>query len=162
MARSPRCVVPTAGYESGVLARLIAEHGAQTVVAVDISTPPTAHSAVGAAFRWTRYLPNVHVQGTSSVCLCRLGLPASSGRQVAFTTPECEGISPRNAYVDGCPECICSLKRRSARINNKLDAVRVTRLPKSILVRISRTFAYRPPGCTCSIRLCPGSPAPTA
>ena len=136
-------VVLDAGCGSGRLTRQIAEHGAETVIGVDII------DAVDGAFERSRHLPNVHVvQGNIFELPLRkrvFDLVWSNG--VIHHTPDARRAHEALAEMVK-PQGLLYVWVYAKRFNpfrftkDVLDFLRVTRLPEPVLLRISQVFAY--------------------
>jgi SAM-dependent methyltransferase/uncharacterized protein YbaR (Trm112 family) len=136
-------VVLDGGCGSGRLTRQIAEHGAKTVIGVDIL------DSVDGAFERSRDLPNVHiVQGNIFELPLRkrsFDLVWSNG--VIHHTPDARSAHAALAEMVR-PEGLMYVWVYAKRFNpfrftkDVLDLLRVTRLPEPILMRISKGFAH--------------------
>ena len=133
----------TAGAGPGRPTRQIAEHGAAAVVGVDIN------EAVDEAFAYTKDLPNVHILQANLFSLPfkkqRFDLVWSNG--VIHHTPDARGAhAALTEYVK--PGGLLYVWVYAKRFNpfrftkDVLDALRVTRLPEPILLRIATAFSY--------------------
>ncbi len=136
-------LVLDAGCGSGRLTRQIAEHGAQTVIGVDII------DAVDGAFDRSRDLPNVHiVQGNIfELPLRRRAFDLVWSNGVIHHTPDARGAHAALAEMV-TPGGMLYVWVYAKRFNpfrftkDVLDFVRVTRLPAPMLLRVARLFAY--------------------
>jgi SAM-dependent methyltransferase/uncharacterized protein YbaR (Trm112 family) len=136
-------VVLDAGCGSGRLTRQIAEHGATTVIGVDII------DAVDGAFELSRELPNVHiVQGNIfELPLRRRSFDLVWSNGVIHHTPDARGAHEALAQMVK-PEGLLYVWVYAKRFNpfrftkDVLDLLRVTRLPEPALLRVSQVFAY--------------------
>jgi SAM-dependent methyltransferase/uncharacterized protein YbaR (Trm112 family) len=136
-------VVLDAGCGSGRLTRQMAEHGADTVIGVDII------DAVDGAFERSRHLPSVHiVQGNIfELPLRRRAFDVVWSNGVIHHTPDARRAHAALAEMVK-PEGLLYVWVYAKRFNpfrftkDVLDFVRVTRLPEPVLLRISKLFAY--------------------
>jgi SAM-dependent methyltransferase/uncharacterized protein YbaR (Trm112 family) len=136
-------VVLDAGCGSGRLTGQIAEHGAKTVVGVDMI------EAVDGAFEATRHLPNVHiVQGNIfELPLRRKAFDLVWSNGVIHHTPDARGAHAALAEMVA-PGGLLYVWVYAKRFNpfrftkDVLDLLHVTSLPAPALLRISRIFAY--------------------
>jgi len=136
-------VVLDAGCGSGRMTRQISEHGAKTVIGVDII------DAVDGAFDRSRDLPNVHIVQANL-----FDLPF---RKRAFDLVWSNGVIHHTPDAQGAHRALAEMVRPhgllyvwvyAKRFNpfrftkDVLDAIRVTRLPEVALLRVARVFAY--------------------
>ena len=132
-----------AGCGSGRLTCLVGEHGASAVIGVDII------DAVDEAFERARDTPNVHIVQAN---LFRLPLRTRSfdlvwSNGVIHHTPDARAAHAALAEMVQ-PGGLLYVWVYAKRFNpfrftkDVLDALRVTRLPTPVLLRISRAFAY--------------------
>jgi SAM-dependent methyltransferase len=132
-----------AGCGSGRLTRLIGEHGAGIVIGVDII------DAVDAAFDAARDLPNVHIVQANLFELPfrkqHFDLVWSNG--VIHHTPDAKAGHAALAEMVR-PGGLLYVWVYARRFNpfrftkDVLDALRVTRLPEPVLLRLARVFAH--------------------
>lgn len=132
-----------AGCGSGRPTRQMAEHGAGTVVGVDIN------EAVDEAFATTSELPNVHIVQANVFAL--------PFRKPAFDLVWSQGVIHHTPDAARAHEALSRLVRPGGILyvwvyakrfspfrftKDVLDVLRVTRLPEPILLRIATAFAY--------------------
>jgi SAM-dependent methyltransferase len=132
-----------AGCGSGRPTRQVAEHGAGVVIGVDFN------EAVDEAFAYTADIPNVHIVQANVFALpfkkAAFDLVWSQG--VIHHTPDAAGAHAalsEHVRPGGMLYVWVYAKRFSPFRFTKdvLDALRVTRLPEPVLLRIASAFAY--------------------
>lgn len=132
-----------AGCGSGRPTRQMAEHGAGTVVGVDFN------EAVDEAFAFTADLPNVHIVQANV-----FSLPF---RKLSFDLVWSQGVIHHTPDAAGAHAALSKLVRPGGTLyvwvyakrfspfrftKDVLDAIRVTRLPEPVLLKIASTFSY--------------------
>jgi SAM-dependent methyltransferase/uncharacterized protein YbaR (Trm112 family) len=136
-------VVLDAGCGSGRLTRQMAEHGAGTVIGVDMI------DAVDGAFERSRHLPNVHiVQGNIfQLPLRRRAFDLVWSNGVIHHTPDARRAHQALTEMVK-PGGLMYVWVYAKRFNpfrftkDVLDALRVTRLPAPVLMKVAKAFAH--------------------